>query len=573
MNRSADRIAVALGIDPDSRQVNVEKLYLSTEKTPGAYWLQLFIATGIAQFGLVLNSTAVIIGAMLVSPLMTPIVQVGMGFAIGHLHLTTRATLRLITSIIFVVLAAALLTQLMPLTEPTAEILARTHPTFLDMIVALFCGLAASFTHARGSRDVVTAAAGTAIAIALVPPVCVIGFGVGTGDVDIALGATMLFTANLAAIILVSDVFFLITGFGRLDFERLDSRVYNDADKLSRTYRLAQTIWPPSNRHMPLRLLLPLGFVLSVSVPLYRALSQVVVQVRLKEAVTEVLDRFAEAHQVLARRVDVTEAEQAVWITIVGDPSTQAKVQAQLASDLDARVGNVVRTRVDIVPSSASIERIFAVRKSKASAPLCPPQPDLDVIRADALAAVSPNEQAGQLTKNIDDVLAWAAPTLADGHWLGWSLDISDKSRELVLDMLGPTPPPAETLTLLREVVRRETGLKIDDVRVRRVPTVLFETPAPDQANVALLVAGFAERIARVAARHGLTLRLTHPDPATLAEADRAAAIALTEALLAAVPTSLRSWMQTSIGAGWRVVAEPPIGRARLGSEAAPVRP
>lgn len=569
MNRSADRIANAFGIDPDARQVNVEKLYLSTEKTPGAYWLQLFIATGIAQFGLVLNSTAVIIGAMLVSPLMTPIVQVGMGFAIGHLHLTTRATLRLINSIIFVVLAAALLTKLMPLSEATSEILGRTHPTFLDMIVALFCGLAASFTHARGSRDVVTAAAGTAIAIALVPPVCVIGFGLGTGDMDIALGATMLFTANLAAIILVSDVFFLLTGFGRLDFDRLEQRVYNDKDKQAWTYRMAQTIWPPSNRHMPLRLLLPLSFVLSVSVPLYRALSQVVAQVQIKEAITEVLDRFAQSQQVLARRVDVTEAAQAVWITIVGDPDTQAKVQARLTADLDARVGHAVSTRVDIVPSGASIARIFDVRKSKATAPLCPPQPDLEAVRSDAIATVSANTHAGQLTRNIDDVLAWATPTLADGHWLGWSLDISDKSRQLVLDMLGPTAPPTATLTLLREVVRRETGLKIDDVVVRRVPTVLFEAQAPGQANVAW----FAERMARVAARHGLTVRLTHPDPAALPEADRAAAASLTKALKAAVPAALQPWMQTAVGPDWRVVAEPPIGRARMGSEAAPVKP
>ena len=570
MNRSADRIAHALGIDPDARQVNVEKLYLSTEKTPGAYWLQLFIATGIAQFGLVLNSTAVIIGAMLVSPLMTPIVQVGMGFAIGHLHLTTRATLRLINSIIFVVLAAALLTKIMPLSEATSEILGRTHPTFLDMIVALFCGLAASFTHARGSRDVVTAAAGTAIAIALVPPVCVIGFGLGTGDMDIALGATMLFTANLAAIILVSDVFFLLTGFGRLDFERLDQRVYNETDKLSRTYRLAQAIWPPSNRHMPLRLLLPLAFVLSVSVPLYRALSQVVAQVQIKEAVTEVLDRFGDSHQVLARRIDVTDATQAVWLTIVGEPGAQAKVQAQLASDLDARVGHAVRTRVDVVPSSAAIERIFEVRKAKAGAgAICPPMPDLDAVRAEALASGSANVLAGRLTADIDDVLAWATPTLSDGHWLGWSLDVSEAARALILDMLGPTPPPAATLTLLREVLRRETGLKIDDVQVRRVPTVLFEAKTAGAANVAW----FAERLARVASRHGLTLRLTHPDPATLPEADRPAAIALTDALKAAVPARLQPWMQTATGDAWRVIAEPPIGRARMGSEAAPVRP
>lgn len=572
MIRSADRIARAFGIDPDARQVNVEKLYLSTEQTPGAYWLQLFIATGIAHLGLTLNSTAVIIGAMLVSPLMTPIVQVGMGFAIGHLHLTMRATIRLLNSIIFVAIAAAILTKILPISEVTSEIIGRTQPTFLDMIVALFCGLAASFTHARGSRDVITAAAGTAIAIALVPPICVIGFGIGKGSMDIAGGATMLFTANLAAIILVSDVFFLITGFGRLDFERLEQRIYKDEDKERGLYRLAAAIWPPSNRHVPLRLILPLGFVLSVSVPLYRALSQVVAQVQAKEAVNAVLNRFEKTHKLLSRGYDVREAPIAVWVTMVGEPGEQAALTKELTTALDAKLDVPTSARVDVVPSSDAIERIFTARRAKASkAPpqVCPEPPDLDKVRAEAIAGVSPNDHAAQVIQQLDDVLAWATPTLSDGRWLGWSLSVSPHGRRIELEMLGLTPPAGAALDLLGEVVKKETGIKIADVQVLRVPPVLFDTADFATINVDLL----AERLDRIARRRGLAVRLTLPKTAEIPEDKQAAAALAEKSIRAAVPEALRRWMQVEEGAQWRMTVEPPMGRSRLGSEAVPVTP
>lgn len=570
MIRSADRIATAFGIDPDARQVNVEKLYLSTEKTPGAYWLQLFIATGIAHLGLTLNSTAVIIGAMLVSPLMTPIVQVGMGFAIGHLHLTLRATARLINSIIFVALAAAVLTKLLPISEVTSEILGRTQPTFLDMIVALFCGLAASFTHARGSRDVITAAAGTAIAIALVPPICVIGFGVGKGQMEIAFGATMLFTANLAAIILVSDVFFVITGFGRLDFERLEQRIYSEEDKARRLYRIAQAVWPPSNRHVPLRLLLPLGFVLSVSVPLYRALSQVVAQVRAKEGITAVLNRFEKDHPLLNRGYDVRTTPVSVWVTMVGEPGEQPALEESLSTALEARLNASATVRVDVVPSSDAIDRIFKTRRSQAGGPapaVCPEPPDLAVVRAEAVDALSPMDHASKVIAQVDDVLAWATPTLSDGRWLGWSLAVSPHGRRLELEMLGLTPPPPAALDLLGEVVKKETGLTIAAVQVLRVPPTLFETDDFASINVPVL----AERLDRVARRRGLAIRLTIPDTSKLPPAQQAAAALKEKSIRAAVPEALQRWMQDEPGARWRMVIEPPLSRSRLGSEAAPV--
>ncbi|MCB9547299.1 MAG: TIGR00341 family protein [Myxococcales bacterium] len=552
MIRSADRLAALLGIEPDSRQVNVEKLYLSTEKTPGAYWLQLFIATGIAFLGLTLDSTAVIIGAMLVSPLMTPIVQVGMGFAVGHVHLTLRASVRLLLSIGLVMGAAALMTTVMPLQELTGEILARTRPTFLDLIVALFCGLAASFTTARGSRDTVTAAAGTAIAIALVPPICVIGFGLGLGDAEVARGAALLFTANLAAIILVSDFFFLITGFNRLDFERLNQRVYTDEDRTRRLYRLAQALLPPESvKAMTVRLVLPLGFVATVAVPLYQALHQVVLQVRVKQAAQAIIGGFEKTHDVLRHDLEITPERVFVKVTMVGQPADQAGAEQALRQALDERLEVPVTVGVVMLASSEFMQqrlegssRQLREQLAALQAPLaCPPPPaapDLDAVRAEAVQATPGPALAAQLTGRVGAVLAWARPA-TPGRWLGWSLDLSAGGARLRLGLLADAEPGADALALLATVVAKETGLAVTGVMVDRLaPTLLDEAEAAAAEPPRELEA--ARRLG------GLRFRLTtpaHPDAAGQA------ATAALAAALAGLP------VERATGPGWKLEALP----------------
>ncbi|MEZ4467140.1 MAG: DUF389 domain-containing protein [bacterium] len=552
MIRSADRLAALLGIDPETRQVNVEKLYLSTEKTPGAYWLQLFIATGIAFLGLTLDSTAVIIGAMLVSPLMTPIVQVGMGFALGHAHLTARASVRLLLSIGLVMGAAALMTRIMPLQELTGEIMARTRPTFLDLIVALFCGLAASFTTARGSRDTVTAAAGTAIAIALVPPICVIGFGLGLGDAEVARGAALLFTANLAAIILVSDFFFLITGFSRLDFERLNQRVYTDEDRTRRLYRLSQAILPPESvKAMTVRLILPLAFVASVAIPLTQALRQVVVQVRVKQAARAVVGQFERAHDVLRHDLEITPDEVFLKVTMVGRPADQQAAEEELRRELGERVELKATVGVVMLASSEFMQqrlegssRQLREQLAALQAPLaCPPAPeppDLDAVRAEAVTTAGGPALAGQLTARVAAVLAWARPATA-GHWLGWTLELSPAGTRLRLGLLADQAPGADALGLLATVVGKETGLAVAEVRVDRLAPVLL-----DEADAA---AAEPPRELEIARRlGGLRFRLTTP------AAPDAAGEAATSALLAALAGLP---VERAAGAGFKLEALP----------------
>ncbi len=176
-----------------------------------SYWLFIISSCGIATLGLIINSPAVIIGAMLVSPLMSPMIGLGMGIAVYDTYLTVKSTLNILLSILASVLTAALITAIVPLHDVTPEIISRTNPTLLDLFIALFSGIVAALSSIRSGGDEVlrSVAPGAAISVALMPPLCVVGFGMGIGfNAEMMWGSFLLFCTNLFAIIMVSSVFY-----------------------------------------------------------------------------------------------------------------------------------------------------------------------------------------------------------------------------------------------------------------------------------------------------------------------------------------------------------------------------
>ena len=156
-------------------------------------WI-LVCSTMLASIGLDLNSAAVIIGAMLISPLMSPIL--GIGLAVG---INDRDTLIESLKNFGLAIAVSLLTSVFyflitPLGEPTSEIIARTQPTLLDVFVAIFGGIAGIVAGSR--KEKTSAIPGVAIATALMPPICVAGFGIATGHWNYFAGAFYLFFIN-----------------------------------------------------------------------------------------------------------------------------------------------------------------------------------------------------------------------------------------------------------------------------------------------------------------------------------------------------------------------------------------
>lgn len=160
-------------------------------------WLMICSAL-LASIGLDTNSTAVIIGAMLISPLMSPILGVGYSIGVHDKEIFLRAVRNLAYATFFSLLTAFLYFMITPLGETTSEILARTKPTLLDIGVAFFGGVAGIVSLSR--KETTIALPGVAIATALMPPLCVAGFGLATGRWEIFGGAFYLFFINAAFI-------------------------------------------------------------------------------------------------------------------------------------------------------------------------------------------------------------------------------------------------------------------------------------------------------------------------------------------------------------------------------------
>ncbi len=193
-----------------------ERAEVVREVTSGAtpsvdFFVLIILSSGIAMYGLLQNSGAVIIGAMLVAPLMSPIVSMAMSIVRGdikHLGQGAQSTAQGVLMAIFV---GALLTFFSPIRQPTNEIMARVNPNLLDLGVAFLSGAAGGYAMSR--KSIAAALPGVAIAAALVPPLAVAGYGLATADLNIAFGALLLFTTNLIAIVLAAALVFLALDF------------------------------------------------------------------------------------------------------------------------------------------------------------------------------------------------------------------------------------------------------------------------------------------------------------------------------------------------------------------------
>ncbi len=185
------------------------------------FFLMVILSCVIATSGLLTDSVAVIIGAMLVAPLMSPIIGLGLGWLSGDATLVRSATSSLARGALLAVLIAAALTWVnsflpfVTLQDLPGEVISRTHPSPIDLTIALAGGLAAAYALAEPQLSATLP--GVAIATALMPPLCTVGIGVALGRWDVAGGALLLFVTNAVTIAFASMLVFFVLGFGRHD--------------------------------------------------------------------------------------------------------------------------------------------------------------------------------------------------------------------------------------------------------------------------------------------------------------------------------------------------------------------
>lgn len=189
-----------------------------TSAKRSAFWTMLVLSAVIAISGVAGDSTATVIGAMIVAPLSVPILGIGLGIASGNVALIARSLVLVVSGVIVVVALGFVFAQVLP--NPVdvlsnSQVVGRTSPKLMDLTAALATGLVAAVAITR--RDVGDVLPGVAIAISLVPPLGVVGVCLGSGAPALALGALILFASNVLAMIITTTIVLALAGYGRTE--------------------------------------------------------------------------------------------------------------------------------------------------------------------------------------------------------------------------------------------------------------------------------------------------------------------------------------------------------------------
>lgn len=285
------------------------------------YYLMLLSAGLIALLGLLTNSVAVVIGAMLISPLMGPIISSGLALTIGDLRLARRAFRTIAVSVALTILVSALVTLVSPLKEPTAEIMARVRPNIYDLFVAVLSGIVGTVALCT-KRNYLITATGVAVATAVIPPLSVVGYGLGTGQLMLAMGGFLLFFTNFVAIILTSDLVFFILGF--------------------RTTHVEAIQYSPRKRLLIIAVMLTL-----ISIPLVYTLVVDLKKVNTKKRIERVLKKQLN-RELASRMTNYFYLGQKDRIQVNASVNTVKFIDSRIKEQIEAELTKSVKTPVNL---------------------------------------------------------------------------------------------------------------------------------------------------------------------------------------------------------------------------------
>ncbi len=349
------------------------------------YWTVLVLSGAIATLGLALNSSAVVIGAMLVAPLLAPIVGLALALALGDGRLAAQTGAVVLGSIIAVILIAALLTALLPFHTITLEVAARTRPTTLDLAIAVFSGLAgAVVTVHRGSR-LSAAIPGVAISVALIPPLAVAGFGIGVGwDGELIRGSLLLFSANLAGIVLSGMALFLLVGMHRENVRATARRWHRETETRGlaawacRVRGLRSLGVFRSSRG---RVGLVLGFAVVLGIPLNETLAEIARERRIERAIQVAAELFQVPGRasILDREMVLASQHTQVYLRVATTAWFDAQEREEFERTASALAKEPVQLSLEQLPvRGEDIEQLAALlpgERSRREAPRPPPAP------------------------------------------------------------------------------------------------------------------------------------------------------------------------------------------------------
>ena len=431
------RLQTWLGIRPGAKPRVYEQVFATTKINHLSYWLEVFFSAGIATFGLVQNSPAVIIGAMLISPVMGPMMATGLALAVGDPYMGIKAVLNILASVAVSIAFSGFLVWLLPFHSATSEIISRTTPNLLDLGIALLSGLAGSVVVCRGEGEGVTALPGVAIAVALMPPLCAMGFGLGSGmNLQIMGGAGLLFLTNLVAIVASAFLIFLLVGMNTAEVHKamLAPRENEPLAQVLSRGRIARIV--ATGGQLPWRVLMILILLGAIAVPLRRALLQVASETSVRQIVQDEMKRFVPADGIVSRQVSV--GEDGIVIRLISTQRIPDSKVAAVREDLERRTGRVVQLAVEAIASRSELAELMA-RFAQPPAPVIPKPTTVGELQKQLLDKVGSAIQASWPLSDAPiqdfDVVGGAAGTTVNVRYQA-PADLGDVPIHMVVQSL-----------------------------------------------------------------------------------------------------------------------------------------
>jgi uncharacterized hydrophobic protein (TIGR00271 family) len=326
----------------------------------GRYAFLIIVSAAISLLGLLMPSVAVLIGAMLLSPLMMPIIGLGFGIATLDFGEIRRAALALGLGSALAIALSVVFVSVSPIQTITSEIAARTQPTLFDLLVALLSALAGAYALIRGRGGTVV---GVAIAIALMPPLAVVGFGIATLNWTVFAGSLLLFMTNAITIALTAALVARLYGFG--------SHL--------------------SPRHTGWQLTLFVVALGVLSLPLMASLRQIAFEaVAQRQARDTIVSYFPSGSRLSQLEIDYSLDPirvRAVMLT----PRLNPRADPELTSDLGRRLARPVDLHVDqlqVSPDASGVEAAQIARANNAATAQAADQRNRDVASLALIAGV-----------------------------------------------------------------------------------------------------------------------------------------------------------------------------------------
>ena len=427
------------------------------------YWTVLVLSGAIATLGLAINSSAVVIGAMLIAPLLSPVVGLALALAVGDGRLAVQAGVMVLVSTIAVVLTGALLTVALPFHTITAEISARTRPTTLDLVIAVLSGLAGVVvTVARGHR-LSAAIPGVAISVALIPPLAVAGFGVGIGwNGELIKGSLLLYGANLAGIVLSGMAVFLLIGMHRENVLATATEWHSHEGPTGMVRWVDQIEWVRSLgilRNPATRIALVLAFVIATAVPLSETLNQIARERRVRGAIESAAEQFRipGRSSILSEQVVLADGRTQVYLRVATAKWFGDTARAEFERRASGAAGEPVRLALEQLPASrgdiAELAQLLPSDNPRPAMPAPPPAPPR-----------LPELVASVRTQLRQSMAALPLPT--NVAVVGTQFSVSGEGRPLLqVGYAAPTPLPPEAEQILARQL--SSVLQAENLQVR----------------------------------------------------------------------------------------------------------